>query len=147
MLETVQNFPAVSTAIHEAVAPVFLLTGIGSILGVLTNRLGRAVDRARRLVEMTVEQRSKLGNEVAIIGKRIYWIRLAISLITFSALSICMSIASLFIVMEMKMDSPEIVSVLFIVAMSTLIFGLLCFLREIVLASKEMITPTQFEKS
>ena len=147
MLETVQDFPTVSTAIHEAVAPVFLLTGIGSILGVLTNRLGRAVDRARRLVEMTVEQRSKLGNEVAIIGKRIYWIRLAISLITFSALSICMSIASLFIVMEMKMDSPEIVSFLFIIAMSTLIFGLLCFLREIVLASKEIIAPVRIEKT
>lgn len=147
MLETVQEFPTVSTAIHEAVAPVFLLTGIGSILGVLTNRLGRAVDRARRLVEMTVEQRARYLDEVAIIGKRIYWIRLAISLITFSALSICMSIASLFIVVEMKMDSPEIVSVLFVIAMSTLIFGLLCFLREIVLASKEIIAPTRIEKS
>ena len=147
MLETVLEFPTVSTAIHEAVAPVFLLTGIGSILGVLTNRLGRAVDRARRLVEMTVEQRERYLDEVAIIGKRIYWIRLAISLITFSALSICMSIASLFIVVEMKMDSSAIVSFLFISAMSTLIFGLLCFLREIVLASKEIIAPTRFEKT
>lgn len=146
MLEAVQDFPAVSTAIHEAVAPVFLLTGIGSILGVLTNRLGRAVDRARRLVEMTAEQRAKFLDEVAIIGKRIYWIRLAISLITFSALSICLSIASLFIVMEMKMDLPEIVSLLFIIAMSTLILGLLCFLREIVLASGEVITP-KFDKT
>lgn len=146
MLEVVQDFPTVSTAIHEAVAPVFLLTGIGSILGVLTNRLGRAVDRARRLVEMTVEQRSKFGDEVSIIGKRIYWIRLAITLITFSALSICMSIGSLFILMEIKLNLPEIVSVLFIIAMSTLVFGLLCFLREIVLASKEIIAPTRIEK-
>jgi hypothetical protein len=95
---------------------------------------------------MTVEQRARYLDEVAIIGKRIYWIRLAISLITFSALSICMSIASLFIVVEMKMDSPEIVSFLFVIAMSTLIFGLLCFLREIVLASKEIIAPTRIEK-
>ena len=133
--------PTVSTAIHEAVAPVFLLTGIGSILGVLTNRLGRAIDRARRLNEMNPEQRNKFAEEMAIILKRIFWIRLAISLITLSALSICMSIAFLFIVVEMKLDLPELVSVLFILAMSALILGLLCFLREIALAAKEVVNP------
>jgi hypothetical protein len=36
---------AVSAAIQLAIAPVFLLTGIGAILAVLTTRLGRVVDR------------------------------------------------------------------------------------------------------
>ena len=52
----VNDIPTVSLAIQQAVAPVFLLTGIGSILAVLTNRLGRAIDRTRRLNEMTAER-------------------------------------------------------------------------------------------
>lgn len=52
-----------------------------------------------------------------------------------------MSIAFLFIVVEMKLDLPELVSVLFILAMSALILGLLCFLREIALAAKEAVAP------
>ena len=35
---------AVGHAIHLAVAPVFLITGIGAMLGVLASRLGRIVD-------------------------------------------------------------------------------------------------------
>jgi hypothetical protein len=42
---------AVAHAIELAVAPVFLLTGIGAILAVMTNRLGRVIDRARVLEE------------------------------------------------------------------------------------------------
>ena len=48
----------ISTAIHDAVAPVFLLTGIGSILGVLVNRLGRAIDRARNLNALNADKRN-----------------------------------------------------------------------------------------
>ncbi len=38
---------AISHVIQLSVAPVFLLTGIGALLGVVTNRLSRIVDRAR----------------------------------------------------------------------------------------------------
>lgn len=37
----------VAHAIQLAVAPVFLLSGIGAMLVVMTNRLGRIIDRAR----------------------------------------------------------------------------------------------------
>lgn len=40
---------AVAYVIQLAVAPVFLLTGIGAILAVMTNRLARIIDRARAL--------------------------------------------------------------------------------------------------
>jgi hypothetical protein len=48
----VQVTPQVSTVAHViqlAVAPVFLLTGVSALLGVLTNRLARIIDRARAL--------------------------------------------------------------------------------------------------
>ncbi|MFT6552710.1 MAG: NADH/NAD ratio-sensing transcriptional regulator Rex, partial [Zhongshania marina] len=39
----------ITHAIQQAVAPVFLLAGIGGILNVLTNRLARIIDRSRNL--------------------------------------------------------------------------------------------------
>jgi len=45
---------AVGHVIQLAVAPVFLLTGVGGLLAVLTNRLARIIDRARFLEERLV---------------------------------------------------------------------------------------------
>ncbi|HUD96751.1 MAG TPA: DUF2721 domain-containing protein [Woeseiaceae bacterium] len=41
---------AVAAIIELSVAPVFLLAGIGALLTVLSNRLGRITDRARVLL-------------------------------------------------------------------------------------------------
>jgi len=40
---------AVAHVIQLSVAPVFLLSGIGAMLAVMTNRLARVIDRARAL--------------------------------------------------------------------------------------------------
>lgn len=131
------DIPTVSLAIQQAVAPVFLLTGIGSILGVLTNRLGRAIDRSRRLNEMTAERtRHHSKQELLTLTRRTCWIRRAITLCTLSALCVCLSIASLFVAVQLKVDLSEVVAMLFIAAMLALISGLFCFLREIALATK-----------
>ena len=43
------SLATVASVIDIAVAPVFLLAGISGLLVVLTNRLGRAIDRSRSL--------------------------------------------------------------------------------------------------
>ena len=48
----------VAHAIQLAVAPVFLMSGIGAILVVMTNRLGRVIDRARVLEDWTSRLRN-----------------------------------------------------------------------------------------
>lgn len=88
---------------------------------------------------MNPELRSKYKYEMVLIVRRTGWIRRSIGLITVSALSICLSIASLFLVVELGLDLPEVVSMLFILSMFTLIAGLLCFLLEILIASKEVV--------
>jgi len=138
MINSLSEIQSVSVAIRDAVAPVFLLTGVGSILSVLVNRLGRAIDRARILNGMNEEQRAKCAGEFEIIVQRTGWIRRSIGLITLAALSVCMSIASLFIEVKMGIDAPDLVSGTFFAAMFFLILGLLCFLREISLASREL---------
>ncbi len=47
--------------IQSAVAPVFLLSGVGVMLGVLTARLARLVDRARALERQFAESKAREG--------------------------------------------------------------------------------------
>jgi hypothetical protein len=143
ILHTLPDIQSVSEAIHDAVAPVFLITGIGSILSVLVNRLGRAVDRARIINDMPIKEKKAYLDELNIIIRRTTWIRRSIGLITLSALSVCISIGSLFVEVNLGLNLPNIVTIMFIIAMSALILGLLCFLREVVLASQEVIAPNR----
>ena len=46
-MELIASTEALARVIQLAVAPVFLLAGIAGILGVLSTRLGRIIDRAR----------------------------------------------------------------------------------------------------
>lgn len=141
ILHTLPDIQLVSEAIHDAVAPVFLITGIGSILSVLVNRLGRAVDRSRIINDMSLKEKKAYVDELNIIISRTTWIRRSIGLITLSALSVCISIGSLFIEVNLGLNLPNIVTIMFISAMSALILGLLCFLREVILAAQEVIAP------
>jgi len=134
----IADIPTATNAIRDAVTPVFLITGIGSILGVLTNRLGRAIDRYRKLSELKYQDLSYNSlQEIKTISKRIQWMRRAVSLCTLSILCVCLTIAFFFIAVEFNIESPRTVSILFIGAMLTLTGGLLCFLREISLATNE----------
>jgi hypothetical protein len=133
-----QNAVEISTVAHViqlAVAPVFLLTGIGAILAVITNRIARIVDRFRALSNSSYQIQSAHKDEMAMLSRRARWVHWAVSLCTLSALFICIVIAALFIGSETGMDPSRAVSLLFISAMLALIFGLLCFLREIFLAT------------
>lgn len=133
-----QNAADVTTVAHViqlAVAPVFLLTGVGAILAVITNRLARIVDRSRVLNSSTDQKHPTQNEEMALLARRARWVNWAVSLCTMSALLICIVIAALFVGSEISIDPSRAVSLLFISAMLTLISGLLCFLREVFLAT------------
>ncbi|MQY50510.1 DUF2721 domain-containing protein [Rhodocyclus tenuis] len=125
----------IAHVIEMAVAPVFLLTGVGAIMGVLVNRLGRVVDRRRRLTEAGPEKCQQCADEIIKLARRARWIHHAITLCTLSALLVCLVIVVLFLASELHIDPAKIVSALFIAAMFALIGGLFSFLREISLAT------------
>jgi uncharacterized protein DUF2721 len=135
----------VSTIAHLiqlSVAPVFLLTGVGSILSVLAARLGRIVDRARvletNLPNAEPAAQTIMHLELSRLSIRAGLINWAISLCTICALLICTLIALLFVGDFITSDMANFVALLFITAMLTLIGGLLCFLREIYMAIKNL---------
>ncbi len=142
----------VAHVIQQAVAPVFLLTGVGAILTVLTNRLSRIIDRVRvidaYLIDLELRkpadrldpEHRTAGHrrrEMAMLSRRRVWIHRAISLCTLCALLICVVIASLFLASEWSVDPSRLVGALFVSAMACLIGGLICFLLEIRLATEQ----------
>jgi hypothetical protein len=128
--------------IQLAVAPVFLLSGIGIVLTVLTNRLARVVDRARKLEEAaragaaeTLEERRQ---ELRIMARRTRLMNHAITLSTCSALLVAVVVVLLFLAAFLDFNATLAVAGLFILAMLSLIGALLLFLREVFLAIKAL---------
>ena len=131
----------VSTIAHLiqlAIAPVFLLAGIGAILNVLAQRLARVVDRARALEAdfhgFDPDQRARASIELILLDRRMRVVNNALSACTASALFVCLVVALLFVADLASYHFGTPVALLFILAMLFLIAGLILFLWEVRLA-------------
>lgn len=128
----------IAHVIQMAIAPVFLLTGIASMLVVLTNRLARVIDRARlledHLPDLTGEHKVVVGGDLHMLSRRARHINRAIGLFTTAALLVCLIIMTLFVSATTTRDISRFVVVFFILTMLSLITGLVSFLREVQLA-------------
>lgn len=139
-------------AIQLAVAPAFLLAGVGSMLGVMTNRLGRIVDRRRALEETEVAWRdpNAVEAELKMLRRRALLISRAIGLCTIAALLVAGVVAALFlgtIVTFVKIDFSAAIAGMFVFAMIALIAGMLTFLREVYLAIRFLKSRTGAARS
>lgn len=125
----------ISHIIQLAIAPVFLLTGVGTKLVVLTNRLARIIDRLRVLEDFLYAgaglRKHEFEREMAILYLRRTWINRAITQSTLCGLLICLVVALLFIAGAMNLALGHWIGLMFIVAMGALIGSFICFLREI----------------
>lgn len=125
----------IANVIHLAIAPVFLLTSLGTFLAVLNTRIGRIVDRARALEVRALESPNMVNPaELAILRKRRRLANLAITCAVFAALTVCLLIASAFITHLSGINAANVVAGLFITAMGAFIVALIAFLAEIRLA-------------
>jgi hypothetical protein len=129
---------SVTHVIQLAVAPVFLMTAIATLISALNVRLGRIVDRQRTLQEsLTVAARYNVATrqrEFALLGRRAHLSYLAILAAVIAGLFICLVVALAFVGVLFEVDLAKVLAVLFILAMVSLITSLTLFLREIYLA-------------
>lgn len=126
-------------AIQLALAPIFLLTGIAGMLNVMAARLGRIIDRARRLAETprnVVLSLSDLTFELRSLKRRRRCANAAITACTLAALLVCIVIALLFLEALLGLPLKWLVGILFASSMVGLIFGLGTFLLEVHLATR-----------
>ena len=133
----------ITRIIQLAVAPVFLLTAIGTILSALNNRLGRIVDRRRVIQDrlhrsLAQDEHSDDADidELQLLARRISLIYHAIVLAIVCALFICLLVASAFLGVFVAIDIARLIGTLFILAMVALIGSLWMLLREVFLAVK-----------
>jgi hypothetical protein len=125
----------VADTIQSAIAPVFLLAGIGAILNVMVGRLARIVDRARKLEQLhpksTGPEHDRHVMELRLIDRRISVINTAIFLTVSSALAICVVVALMFVSRLMALHIGAVVAGLFVLSMVLLMASLIYFLIEV----------------
>ncbi len=130
----------VAEIIQLAVAPVFLLAGIGAFLHVCASRLARIVDRARNVEVQLFGSRGaehdRLQGEIRILDRRMALVSRAIWLSVLSAVLTCAVVVLLFAGSLMEAEFGTSIALLFIVTMVALGLGFAVFLLETRVASR-----------
>ena len=119
-------------AIQLSVAPVFLLTGISALLGVVSTRLTRVLDRARHLQSQTLPTK---GDDLQVLKRRMRLLTRAIESVTVTGVLVAAVVAVTFVSAVAVVDLAAIVVPLFVLAMLSLIGALLLLLRDTQIAS------------
>ena len=120
-------------AIQLSVAPVFLLTAIAGVLGVISNRLARVVDRARQVQGPTSDSQDML-----FLRRRMGLLSRAIESVTITGVLVSAVVAVTFISAITVIDLAAIVVPLFVLAMLALMAGLVLLLLDTRVASRMM---------
>jgi hypothetical protein len=128
----------VASVIELAVAPVFLLSAVGITLTVLTNRLARIVDRARKLEDLVkpadATDLRERQDQLRILARRARLMNWAITLSVVCAILVSCVVVALFLRASLEADLSKTISTLFIAAMLSFIAALIVFLREVFLS-------------
>jgi hypothetical protein len=127
--------------IQSAVAPVFLLSGVGVTLGVLTNRLARIVDRARFLEQLSHTEEARAvstADSLRVLARRAHYINVALTLCTISALLVSLVVMSLFTSAFIAVNLSAVIAILFVLAMVCLTAAFTSFLLEVRLATRSL---------
>ena len=130
----------VGEIVRNAVAPVFLLSGVGAFLNVCASRLSRIVDRSRNIEPLLLESRGQEHDrwikELSLLDRRMSLVSLATFLSVLSALLTCMVVVLLFAASLTHRHYGTAVALLFIAAMLSIGLGFAIFLLETLLASR-----------
>ena len=128
--------------IQLAVAPVFLLAGLGAFLNVCAGRLARIVDRARRLEPRILESRGgehdRLVREIRMLDRRIKVVNGAIFATVLAALIISAVVVLLFSAFLTGYPFGNLIALLFIAAMISTGAGFAIFLHETRLGTRSV---------
>jgi hypothetical protein len=141
-MQTEPDIAALAHVIQLAIAPVFLLTGVGSLLAVMANRLGRIIDRARFVENswnvFSEKQRDDARLEFSGLAHRAGLTSKAINFCALAALLVCVLIAALFVDAFIGLSLKWLVGGLFVLAMCSLSGGIVCFLLEVHIAMRTL---------
>ncbi len=121
--------------LQTAIGPVILISGVGLLLLLMTNRLGRIIDRARSLAAArktaSGEALPPIEAQLAILWRRARLIQAAIALAAASDLAAALLVITLFFTALLRLETAWIVGGLFCLCLAGLVGSLLVFIRDI----------------
>ena len=130
----------VAEIVRLALAPVFLLSGIGAFLNVLASRLSRIVDRSREVGSIVLasrgEEHDRSVNELKILDRRMSLINWATGLSVTSAILTCLVVVLLFGANLVRTRLGTEIAWLFIASMVSIGAAFGVFLFETILAGR-----------
>ena len=134
----IASFQELIPVLQTAIGPFILISGVGLLLLSMTNRLGRAIDRARVLGHnvppLGDPARDGILAQLAILWRRARLLRLAIFLAASSALCAALLIILLFLTALLHLESSLWIIGLFITGMCCLLGSLVVFIHDLNLA-------------
>lgn len=124
----------VGDIVRQAVAPVFLLSGIGAFLNVCASRLSRIIDRSRQVEPLLLDSRGPeherwLG-EMQVLDQRMALVSWAVTLSVMSALLVCLLVSLLFAASLTSLHFGTAIALLFIASMIAIGAAFAVFLVE-----------------
>ncbi|MFN9620676.1 MAG: DUF2721 domain-containing protein [Synechococcaceae cyanobacterium] len=142
MVSTGPQVEGLAKAIQLSVAPVFLLAGVSGLLGVLTTRLARIIERARVLQDQVraepIARGRALRRELAVQKRRMTLVLRAIQCCTVTVLLVALVVAVVFVSAVARVDLALLVVPLFVAAMGLLMAAVVLFLIEMQLAAAQL---------
>lgn len=121
--------------LQVAVGPSILISGVGLLLLTMTNRLGRAIDRARHLAPLlknaNEEERRNYQAQIDILWHRARLLRTAIFLAALGAFFAAAMMIVVFVSEVTKTHLVWLIGVCFLGSMVSVMASLVWFLRDI----------------
>lgn len=137
----------VAEIVRLALAPVFLLSGIGAFLNVLASRLSRIVDRTRDIEPMLLASRGVEHDRwiaaMKILDRRMSLISWATGLAVTSAILTCLVVILLFAANIIRTRLGTEIAWLFIGSMVAIGAGFAVFLLETTIAGRAVRVRTE----
>ena len=121
--------------LRDAVGPVILISGVGLLLLTMTNRLGRAIDRARvlkhELAGLPNPERTRAQAQIDILYRRAKIIRVSILFAVLSALLTALLMISMFVCALLGPGFAWQAAAIFVACLVSLSISLVAFLGDI----------------
>ncbi|MBA3669087.1 MAG: DUF2721 domain-containing protein [Sphingomonas sp.] len=140
--EIIIPITTVADTVRLAVAPVFLLSGIGAFLNVCASRLSRIVDRSRdvepRLLSSRGREHDRWLAEMNVLDRRMNLVSWAITMSVISAVLTCLVVALLFAASLVEPRVGIAIAVLFIAATIAIAVSFGIFLVETRLGARSV---------
>lgn len=134
--------PSEDTAIiliQQALTPVFLIVGMGTLLNSLTARLARIIDRIRWFdtPDAMLCKRSRKA-ELRALGRRMKWANAAINFLTGAAVVVCINIFLLVLEGYFSLSLNPFIVLSFVTSVGLLSCGMICFFVEVSIATSSL---------